>query len=65
MPELIATDLEAYAELMFRMATNVEWYDNLRQKVEASRASSPMWDAKAYSDSFIDGLFQVQHLSLL
>jgi hypothetical protein len=58
-PELITSDLDSYAELMFKMATDHTWYESLRHKIEASRASSPMWNAKAYSDSFIDSLFQV------
>jgi len=63
--ELVAPSLEAYGEAMFRLATEPAAYDALRAAIEAGRATSPLWDAKAYADTFLDGLFRAwdHHLS--
>jgi hypothetical protein len=62
---LVATDLEAYADAMFRLATDARWYDDLRAALEAARQTSSLWDAQAYARHLTDGLVQAweHHLS--
>lgn len=56
--ELVAEDLHDYGRKMTRLATDRNWYGSLRRRIEDARAMASLWDAEAYANRLVDGLFQ-------
>lgn len=55
-PELVTADLAAYERRAIDLARAPEQLDALRKKLEAARASSPLFDMESYTRRFEDAL---------
>ena len=57
--ELVARDLDDYAERCVRLATDGPYYDDLRKRIEDSRTTADMWDPSIYGKRLSDGFMAV------
>jgi predicted O-linked N-acetylglucosamine transferase (SPINDLY family) len=60
LPELIATDMEAYERLAIELATNAEKLAAIKAKLAANRLTTPLFDTERFT-RHIEAAFTAMH----
>jgi len=57
--ELIAPDMEEYEDIMVKCATDIQWYNDIKDRLEKNRKTSPLFDTDRWMQTWEAGLRKV------